>query len=159
MDDISTPSFIAVQWLIWAAATFLLALRLYMRIRMRQGTYWLSDSFLGLGLLLLTSYSITLTFYKLYEGQVVLNWLGFQKLQYALDILFGTGLYFARFSFLAFYDKIFPATEVWLRRALILVAVYNVACFIITAFVDAFWCADVSTNWLVWDLVACIRRF
>jgi hypothetical protein len=77
--DISTTSFIGVQWFLWTCAASLVALRYYMRIQMRQWEYWSSDAFLVLGMVVLTSYAFTNTYYKLHQGEPVLNYAWFLK--------------------------------------------------------------------------------
>jgi hypothetical protein len=66
---------------------------------------------------------------------------------FATVILYDTSLYFLKFSILAFYFKLFPASSTKLRNALLIVTVYTVACSLIALFMALFWCGlDISVH-------------
>jgi hypothetical protein len=67
---------------------------------------------------------------------------------FASTVIFDTSFYYPRFSLLAFYFELFPRSEPGLRICLYSLIVYTVACYLVTAGVDIFWCgSDVYENW------------
>ncbi|KAH7406731.1 hypothetical protein DE146DRAFT_648244, partial [Phaeosphaeria sp. MPI-PUGE-AT-0046c] len=70
------------------------------------------------------------------------------QVRFATNYIFDVGLYFPKFSILAFYFMIIPVTAPDTRKAL-----YAVTCFValstlVTFFADTFWCGpDPSVNW------------
>jgi hypothetical protein len=62
--------------------------------------------------------------------------------------VFNLGVFLLKFSLLALYNELIPATERKLRIAVTIVTIYCVVCFLITTFLDIFWCgADITLNW------------
>ncbi|KAI6276772.1 hypothetical protein MCOR27_006304 [Pyricularia oryzae] len=63
--------------------------------------------------------------------------------------LFDTGLYFTKFSILAFYWVLVDRTSLGMRRALYALVFFAAACWTATIFADTFWCGrDPAVNWV-----------
>jgi hypothetical protein len=70
------------------------------------------------------------------------------QVRFAENYLFDVGLYFPKFSILAFYFMIIPVTASETRKALYAVTCFVVLSTLITLFGDTFWCgSDPSVNW------------
>ncbi|KAF5008936.1 hypothetical protein FDECE_4799 [Fusarium decemcellulare] len=70
------------------------------------------------------------------------------KIRFATNYLFNTGMYFPKFSILAFYFNLVPVTRPRMRIALYTLAGLTTTCALTTLFTDTFWCGrDPSVNW------------
>ena len=67
---------------------------------------------------------------------------------FASNYFYDTGMYFPKFSMLAFYYQLIPVTMPRLRMVLHAVTAFTVASALATCFADTFWCgANVAANW------------
>ncbi|EAT88773.1 hypothetical protein SNOG_03568 [Parastagonospora nodorum SN15] len=70
------------------------------------------------------------------------------KVRFATNYVFDVGLYFPKFSILAFYYMIIPISAPETRTALHVLTVFVVLSTIITFFGDTFWCGpNPAVNW------------
>ncbi|TLD27335.1 hypothetical protein PspLS_05129 [Pyricularia sp. CBS 133598] len=151
------PSSLAVcvtEWCLWSVAVAAFSLRVFVRMRMRTERLLLSDLWLFMGLVSSTAVIIcdTMTFAWGYlepmqpgssYPETIL------KLQYATSYLFDTGLYFTKFSILAFYWVLVDRTSLGMRRALYALVFFAGACWLATIFADTFWCGrNPAVNWV-----------
>jgi hypothetical protein len=72
------------------------------------------------------------------------------QVRFATNYLFDVGLYFPKFSILAFYYMIIPISAPETRTALHAVTVFVILSTIVTFFGDTFWCGpNPAVNWYV----------
>lgn len=72
------------------------------------------------------------------------------QVRFATNYLFDVGLYFPKFSILAFYYMIIPISAPETRKALHAVTVFVILSTIVTFFGDTFWCGpNPAVNWYV----------
>lgn len=72
------------------------------------------------------------------------------RLFYACTFLYDVGIYFPKFSIIAFYYSSFSETSRKLRMALHALTAFTVSACVATFFMDVFWCGtNVSSNWYV----------
>ncbi|KAJ4311208.1 hypothetical protein N0V84_010570 [Fusarium piperis] len=70
------------------------------------------------------------------------------KIRFATNYFFDTGIYFPKFSIIAFYYNLIPQTQPKMRMALYALTAITGGCALITFFGDTFWCGpDPSINW------------
>lgn len=70
------------------------------------------------------------------------------QVRFATNYFFDFGLYFPKFSMLAFYFQIIPRTHPVLRKAMYAVIAFVTCASLTTLFADTFWCGtNVSINW------------
>jgi hypothetical protein len=72
------------------------------------------------------------------------------QVRFATNYLFDVGLYFPKYSILAFYYMIIPVTAPETRKALYAVTLFVVVSTLVTFFGDTFWCGtNPNINWYV----------
>lgn len=70
------------------------------------------------------------------------------KIRFAVNYFFDTGMYFPKFSIIAFYYTLVPATQPKMRIALYALTAITVCSGLVTFFDATFWCGlDISSNW------------
>jgi hypothetical protein len=75
------------------------------------------------------------------------------QVRFATNYLFDVGLYFPKFSMLAFYYRIVPLTAPETRIALHATTGFVVVSALITFFGDTFWCGpNPAINWYVFTM-------
>lgn len=72
------------------------------------------------------------------------------QVRFATNYFFDTGVYFPKFSIIAFYYSIVPVTHPRTRITLHVIAAITVASALVTFFGDTFWCgSNLAVNWWV----------
>ncbi|KAH7028756.1 uncharacterized protein B0I36DRAFT_245210 [Microdochium trichocladiopsis] len=145
-----------IEWCIVGVCIAILVVRLMVRARLRQWSFWLSDVLLGIGVLSFVVLSASNT-YALMTGLDYFDHVYEERLAKAMlqvlfmdIVVFDTGYYWPRLSLLAFYNELFPVSEHKLRICLYIISVYTVCAFLSAVFIDLFWCGpDISVNWCV----------
>ncbi|KAL2678778.1 hypothetical protein Neosp_009529 [[Neocosmospora] mangrovei] len=78
------------------------------------------------------------------------------KIRFATNYFFDTGIYFPKFSIIAFYYNLIPPTHPQMRIALYILTFITGAFALTTFFGDTFWCGpDPSINWRRTDDESC----
>ncbi|CAH0041662.1 unnamed protein product [Clonostachys rhizophaga] len=138
------------EWVMASLATICVAARMFVRLQLNKDHLHWADSWLLVGLFCAIGLALCDTMADLdgeldnYEDPSVRT----LKFRFATNYFFDTGMYFPKFSIIAFYWTLVPLTQPHMRVALyVLTAVTAVFC--VATFFDAtFWCgADVSSNW------------
>ncbi|CAI6023858.1 unnamed protein product [Clonostachys chloroleuca] len=138
------------EWVMASLATIFVAARMFVRLQLNKDRLHWADSWLLVGLFCAVGLVLCDTMADLdgeldnYEDPSVRT----LKFRFATNYFFDTGMYFPKFSIIAFYWTLVPVTQPHMRVALyVLTAVTAVFC--VATFFDAtFWCgADVSSNW------------
>ncbi|KAI5199248.1 hypothetical protein E4T39_06332 [Aureobasidium subglaciale] len=76
------------------------------------------------------------------------NEVALDKISFASNYFYDTGMYWPKAALIALYFKIIPGTMPRLRMALYGVTAFVLACAITTCLLDTLWCApNVSSNW------------
>ena len=72
------------------------------------------------------------------------------------NYFFDFGIYFPKFSIIAFYFNLVPCTHPGMRTLLYALAALTASFSLVTFFADTFWCGpDPSVNWLDTDEEHC----
>ncbi|RDW59042.1 hypothetical protein BP5796_11966 [Coleophoma crateriformis] len=166
--DLSGPTVMGLEWALFTLAVIMVAIRLFVRIRIQRRKLLLSDAFLvisvidAMALIICDTQSYRLgamggsAFTSADSGAAELQQIvTLSKYSFASNYFYDSGIYFPKFTILTFYLKLFPVTKPRLRKALYAVSAFTVSAFVCTAFLDTFWCgSDVASNWST-DAHAC----
>ncbi|KAK1963982.1 hypothetical protein LY78DRAFT_640443 [Colletotrichum sublineola] len=148
---LNTREFLIGEWVFVALCFVITIARLAVRTWRGIWSFWLSEIFLVVSLLFFLTLVVgdTYTMSRGYNAFVDEYFdEGFAIWKFFSSVIFDLGFYFPRFSLLAFYYELFPASEKKLRLCLHIVTVYCTCAFLTAAFVDLFWCgSDLSINW------------
>ncbi|KXJ96478.1 hypothetical protein Micbo1qcDRAFT_155040 [Microdochium bolleyi] len=147
---VSPLAVIASEWTVTALAYIFLGLRITVRITQRQINLVWSEVWLVLGALWLLGLVIcdTITYQQGGMEDFIEASVEIQQIRFASNYLFDAGLYFPKISMVVIYFQLLPRHDRPLRWALYFTAVFTVGAFIMTIFVDTFWCgANPSINW------------
>ncbi|UZP35046.1 hypothetical protein NXS19_002862 [Fusarium pseudograminearum] len=149
---ISSTAVMAFEWTILVFAYFLVACRVYVRMFLRGVGLHAADYWLIVGLVscqgLLICDTLTFRMHAMDDFVLANNSIPIKKIRFATNYFFDTGIYFPKFSIIAFYFNLVPVTNPTMRRALFGLTGITVAFALITVFCDTFWCGpDPSVNW------------
>lgn len=147
---ISPEGVVIAEGLLFALTVFLFGARVLVHIQMRMRTLLLSDVFLLLATL--SCLGVVICDVLTYKAGDMSNFESPQasiyKVRFAENYLFDVGLYFPKFSILAFYYMIIPIVASGTRKALHAVTCFVALSAIVTLFGDTFWCGtDPAVNW------------
>ncbi|KAI6749785.1 hypothetical protein HG531_007050 [Fusarium graminearum] len=142
----------AFEWTILVLAYFLVACRVYVRMFIRGVGLHAADYWLIVGLVscqgLLICDTLTFRMHAMDDFVLANNSIPIKKIRFATNYFFDTGIYFPKFSIIAFYFNLVPITNPTMRRALFGLTGITVAFALITVFCDTFWCGpNPSVNW------------
>ncbi|KAM0302281.1 hypothetical protein ACHAPM_004272 [Fusarium culmorum] len=142
----------AFEWTILIFAYFLVACRVYVRMFLRGVGLHAADYWLIVGLVscqgLLICDTLTFRMHAMDDFVLANNSIPIKKIRFATNYFFDTGIYFPKFSIIAFYFNLVPVTNPTMRRALFGLTGITVAFAFITVFCDTFWCGpNPSVNW------------
>ncbi|KAG9711600.1 hypothetical protein KCU73_g17134, partial [Aureobasidium melanogenum] len=77
------------------------------------------------------------------KNEVILD-----KISFASNYFYDTGMYWPKAALIALYFKIIPSTMPRLRTSLYVITGFVVACAITTCLLDTLWCApNIASNW------------
>ncbi|KAK6723816.1 hypothetical protein SNK03_002620 [Fusarium graminearum] len=149
---ISSTAVMAFEWTILVLAYFLVACRVYVRMFIRGVGLHAADYWLIVGLVscqgLLICDTLTFRMHAMDDFVLANNSIPIKKIRFATNYFFDTGIYFPKFSIIAFYFNLVPITNPTMRRALFGLTGITVAFALITVFCDTFWCGpNPSVNW------------
>ncbi|ENH62183.1 hypothetical protein FOC1_g10015146 [Fusarium oxysporum f. sp. cubense race 1] len=126
------------------------ACRIYVRLVMRKARLFSADYWLILGLLSCQVLLIcdTITYSMDAMDDFTIDNVAIRKIRFATNHFFDTGIYFPKFSIIAFYFNLVPISQPKMRIALYCLAGLTTSFAVITFFCDWFWCGpDPSINW------------
>ncbi|USP79205.1 hypothetical protein yc1106_06479 [Curvularia clavata] len=147
---INPKGVIASEWFLLALSFLLVNARIFLHFHMGQKTHIVSDSMLILAILAALGLVIcdTLTYRLGAMDSFTGNTATIMKIRFASNYFFDVGLYFPKFSMLAFYAIIVPRTTPTLRKALYGAIVFAILSSLTTLFADTFWCGSrPANNW------------
>ncbi|VUC24871.1 unnamed protein product [Clonostachys rosea] len=141
---------VAGEWVMASLATIFVAARMFVRLQLNKDHLHWADSWLLVGLFCAVGLALCDTMADLdgeldnYENPSVRT----LKFRFATNYFFDTGMYFPKFSIIAFYWTLVPLTQPHMRIALYVLTAVT-ALFCIATFFDAtFWCGvNISSNW------------
>ncbi|KAI5200672.1 hypothetical protein E4T38_06464 [Aureobasidium subglaciale] len=159
--DISGEAVMAIEWTLFALAYSLVGLRIGVRITKRQQKHVIVSDILlvvsaldCLGLIICDTWTYALGGMRyIPQGEAlsaanIRNEVALDKISFASNYFYDTGMYWPKAALIALYFKIIPSTMPRLRMALYLVTAFVLACAISTCLLDTLWCApNVSSNW------------
>lgn len=141
---------IVSEWFLLVLSFLLVNARIFLHLHMGQKTLFMSDAMLilaflaALGLVICDTLTYRLGAMDVFTGNTV----AIMKIRFATNYFFDVGLYFPKFSMLAFYTIIVPRTTPNLRKALYAVIAFVVLSCLTTLFSDTFWCGSrPGSNW------------
>ncbi|CVK91302.1 uncharacterized protein FMAN_09445 [Fusarium mangiferae] len=147
---ISSRAVMGFEWSFMTLAYIAVACRIYVRVVMRKARLFSADYWLIVGLLSCQGLLIcdTITYSMDAMNNFTIDNVTIRKIRFATNHFFDTGIYFPKFSIIAFYFNLVPISQPKMRIALYGLAGLTVSFAIITFFCDWFWCGpDPSVNW------------
>ncbi|KAG8357681.1 hypothetical protein FVEN_g4427 [Fusarium venenatum] len=146
----------AFEWTILVLAYVLVACRVYVRIFLRGVGLHAADYWLIVGLIscqgLLICDTLTFRMHAMDDFVLASNSIPIKKIRFATNYFFDVGIYFPKFSIIAFYFNLVPVTNPMMRRLLFALTGITVAFAFITILCDTFWCGpNPSLNWAEGD--------
>ncbi|WAO91732.1 Hypothetical protein NCS54_00921300 [Fusarium falciforme] len=147
---VSSQTVIGVEWTFMVLAYVFVACRLYVRLCMRGLRLYSADYWLIVGLMSCQGLLIcdTLTYSMNAMDDFTITSVSLDKIRFATNYFFDTGIYFPKFSIIAFYYNLIPPTHPQMRIALYILTFITGAFALVTFFGDTFWCGpDPSVNW------------
>ncbi|VTT58851.1 unnamed protein product [Fusarium fujikuroi] len=147
---ISSRAVMGFEWSFMTLAYTSVACRIYVRVVMRKARLFSADYWLIAGLLSCQGLLIcdTITYSMDAMDNFTIDNVAIRKVRFATNHLFDTGIYFPKFSIIAFYFNLVPISQPKIRIALYCLAGITASFAVITFFCDWFWCGpDPSVNW------------
>ncbi|EXK33713.1 hypothetical protein FOXG_02885 [Fusarium oxysporum f. sp. lycopersici 4287] len=147
---ISSRAVMGFEWSFMTIAYITVACRIYVRLVMRKARLFSADYWLILGLLSCQGLLIcdTITYSMDAMDDFTIDNVAIRKIRFATNHFFDTGIYFPKFSIIAFYFNLVPISQPKMRIALYCLASLTTSFAVITFFCDWFWCGpDPSINW------------
>ncbi|EMD58254.1 hypothetical protein COCSADRAFT_42022 [Bipolaris sorokiniana ND90Pr] len=148
--SIDPTSVIVIEWCLYVISIMLAGCRFGVHIRNKTTSMFIADMWLVLAVLNCTALIACDT--ATYRANEMSNFISpsedVRRLRYATIYLFDGGLFVPKFSMLAFYIRIIPATSPKMRKGL-----WAVVCFVTASAIAAyvaitFWCGtDMAVNW------------
>ncbi|KAG9563091.1 hypothetical protein KCU71_g8266, partial [Aureobasidium melanogenum] len=159
--NISGEAVMAIEWTLFALAYCIVGLRIGVRIARRQQKHVIiSDCLLiasaldCLGLIICDTWTYSLGGMRyIPQGEALSaadmkNEVILDKISFASNYFYDTGMYWPKAALIALYFKIIPSTMPRLRTSLYVVTGFVVACAITTCLLDTLWCApNIASNW------------
>ncbi|GAB7325725.1 hypothetical protein MBLNU13_g09686t3 [Cladosporium sp. NU13] len=158
---ISGEAVMATEWVLFALAYTLVGLRIGVRLaRRQQRNAVVSDVFLiisalmCLGLIVCDTLTYTLGAMKpetvsasVITADDTAKQLALNKISFASNYFYDTGMYFPKATILALYFELFPNTMPTLRKMLYIVTAFTAASGLATCTLDTFYCPHIPDNW------------
>ncbi|EUC29016.1 hypothetical protein COCCADRAFT_29846 [Bipolaris zeicola 26-R-13] len=148
--SIDPTSVMVIEWCLYVTSIMLAGCRFGVHIQNKTTSMFVADMWLGLAVVNCTALIACDT--ATYRANEMSNFISpsehVRRLRHATMYLFDGGLFIPKFSMLAFYIRIIPATSPKMRKGL-----WAVVCFVIVAAITAyvaitFWCGtDIAINW------------
>ncbi|KAG8676512.1 hypothetical protein FPOAC2_02613 [Fusarium poae] len=155
---ISSKAVMSFEWSLMVIAYVLVAARVYVRVWLRNARLYSADYLLFAGLAACQGLLIcdTLTFRMHAMDDFTINSVALKKIRFATNYFFDFGIYFPKFSILAFYFNLVPCTHPGMRTLLYALTGLTASFSLVTFFSDTFWCGpDPSVNWMDTDEEHC----
>jgi hypothetical protein len=152
MTMISSTAVMAFEWIILILAYILVAGRIYVKMFLRGFGLYAADYLLIAGLVacqgLLICDTLTYQMNAMDDFSLTSTSTPVKKIRFATNYFFDTGIYFPKFSIIAFYFNLVPVTNSAMRRALYALTAITAAFALTTCLCVTFWCGpDPSINW------------
>ncbi|KAF4976608.1 hypothetical protein FDECE_18456 [Fusarium decemcellulare] len=147
---VSSETVMGFEWTFLALAYVFVAGRIYVRLAMRNLKLYSADYWLIVGLISCQGLLIcdTLTYKMNAMDDFTVSNTPLKKIRFATNYFFDLGIYFPKFSIVAFYYNLVPVTHPEMRILLHVLTGITVSFALITFFCDTFWCGpDPSINW------------
>ncbi|KAH7313878.1 hypothetical protein B0I35DRAFT_480524 [Stachybotrys elegans] len=147
-------SVIACEWVFMVLSYILVGARVYVRLFLKQNKLLASDYFLLVGLVAAQGLLIcdSLTYRRGQMENFIDPGIDVLKIRFATNYFFDFGIYFPKFSIIAFYYFLVPTSKTKMRIALHALAAITGISALFTLFADTFWCGpDPTTNWTHMD--------
>ncbi|CAG7560586.1 unnamed protein product [Fusarium equiseti] len=149
---ISSTAVMAFEWIILILAYILVAGRIYVKIFLRGFGLYAADYLLIAGLVacqgLLICDTLTYQMNAMDDFSLTSTSMPVKKIRFATNYFFDTGIYFPKFSIIAFYFNLVPVTDSTMRRALYALTAITAVFALTTCLCVTFWCGpDPSINW------------
>ncbi|EUC39822.1 hypothetical protein COCMIDRAFT_31108 [Bipolaris oryzae ATCC 44560] len=147
---IDQTSAIVIEWCLYVTSIILAGCRFGVHIRNKTTSMVVADLWLVLAVLNCTALiACDTATYKVNEMNNFISPSEYvRKLRYATMYLFDGGLFIPKFSMLAFYIRIIPATSPKMRKGLWAVVFFVTASAIAAYVAITFWCGtDLAINW------------
>ncbi|RGP77938.1 hypothetical protein FLONG3_3895 [Fusarium longipes] len=147
---ISSKAVMTFEWSLMVIAYVLVAARFYVRVWLRNARLYSADYLLLVGLACCQGLLIcdTLTYRMHAMDDFTMNSVALKKIRFATNYFFDFGIYFPKFSIIAFYFNLVPCTHPGMRTLLYALAGLTASFSLVTLFSDTFWCGpDPSINW------------
>ncbi|QPC68006.1 hypothetical protein HYE67_010237 [Fusarium culmorum] len=151
---ISSKAVMSFEWSLMTIAYVLVAARVYVRVWLRNAKIYSADYLLFAGLAACQGLLIcdTMTYRMNAMDDFTISNVALKKIRFATNYFFDFGIYFPKFSIIAFYFNLVPFTHPGMRTLLYALAGLTASFSLITFFSDTFWCGpDPSVNWLDTD--------
>ncbi|CAF3577933.1 unnamed protein product [Fusarium graminearum] len=167
---ISSKAVMSFEWSLMIIAYFLVAARVYVRVWLRNAKIYSADYLLFAGLAACQGLLIcdTMTYRMNAMDDFTISNVALKKvcfhsyaqnensssrqIRFATNYFFDFGIYFPKFSIIAFYFNLVPFTHPGMRTLLYALAGLTASFSLVTLFSDTFWCGpDPSVNWLDTD--------
>ncbi|KAG8357825.1 hypothetical protein FVEN_g4316 [Fusarium venenatum] len=155
---ISSKAVMSFEWSLMVIAYILVAARVYVRVWLRNARLYSADYLLFVGLTACQGLLIcdTLTYRMHAMDDFTITSVELKKIRFATNYFFDFGIYFPKFSILAFYFNLVPCTHPGMRTLLYALTGLTASFSLVTFFSDTFWCGpDPSVNWLDTDEEHC----
>ncbi|KPA41023.1 hypothetical protein FLAG1_06062, partial [Fusarium langsethiae] len=119
---ISSSAVMAFEWTILVLAYILVACRVYVRMVLRGVGLHAADYWLIVGLIscqgLLICDTLTFRMHAMDNFVLASNSIPIKKIRFATNYFFDVGIYFPKFSIIAFYFNLVPVTNPTMKRSL-----------------------------------------
>ncbi|KAL6921248.1 hypothetical protein FSST1_005274 [Fusarium sambucinum] len=155
---ISSKAVMSFEWSLMSIAYILVAARVYVRVWLRNSRLYSADYLLFAGLAACQGLLICdiLTYRMHAMDDFTITSVELKKIRFATNYFFDFGIYFPKFSILAFYFNLVPFTHPGMRTLLYALTGLTASFSLVTFFSDTFWCGpDPSVNWLDTDEEHC----
>ncbi|EKJ72980.1 hypothetical protein FPSE_06876 [Fusarium pseudograminearum CS3096] len=155
---ISSKAVMSFEWSLMTIAYVLVAARVYVRVWLRNAKIYSADYLLFAGLAACQGLLIcdTMTYRMNAMDDFTISNVALKKIRFATNYFFDFGIYFPKFSIIAFYFNLVPFTHPGMRALLYALAGLTASFSLVTLFSDTFWCGpDPSVNWLDTDEEHC----
>ncbi|KAK7429103.1 hypothetical protein QQZ08_004318 [Neonectria magnoliae] len=128
---VTSTTVIAGEWALLSLAIILVAARVFVRVYMNRDRIYWSDFWLlmatlsALGLIICDTLAYKANAMHNYTNPSVAVW----KIRFAVNYFFDTGMYFPKFSIIAFYYNLVPPTQPQMRMALYILTALTVVSY------------------------------
>ncbi|KAH7162042.1 hypothetical protein B0J13DRAFT_600778 [Dactylonectria estremocensis] len=146
----STTGVIVGEWILLFLAIILVAARLFVRLYMNKDRIHWADVWLIIATC--SALALVICDQLAYQANAMLNFVDpgvrMLKIRFTVNYFFDTGMYFPKFSIIAFYYALVPLTQPKMRIALYVLTGITASSCLVTFFNATLWCgSDIASNW------------